>query len=152
MKNRFLYPFRKAVFLSRLAILPKQSHPLAVEAVRALKANEGPHDAGQCQKWVRKRYERVWGKKFSFAHRPSAVEASQAFAGTLYDVPLERGSREGDILYKEHGSGGKGHAVIRLRGNMVAENSSVHDDDDGNAIGLRTMAEFGAFDRIVRLK
>jgi hypothetical protein len=49
------------------------------------------------------------------------------------------------------GSGGNGHVAIRILGNKVAENSSVH-WDGRDARGVRTLKEFGNFDMIVRLK
>ncbi len=143
--------FTRTIFLLRLRRLPPQTHPLAKAAVHALTSSNYPTKGGRCQEWTRKVWQAVYGHKFDFAWKDTAALASRAFAGTHYDVPLHRGSKPGDILYRESGNNGSGHVGIRVAGNMVAENSSLHDDDDHDARGLRTFDEFGPIERIVRL-
>jgi hypothetical protein len=108
-----------------------------------------PH---RCQQWARQVYELVYGQEFEKYRRENARLTALAWRASPYNVPLERGSVIGDLLYKTHGSGGDGHVGIRINGNRVAENSSLHfDDDDDDARGIRTLREFGHFDVIIRL-
>lgn len=124
-------------------------------ATKAVTAPGYPTKPGLCQMFVRLTVESIYGKRFdAVIHQGSAKEAAEAFEHDgRYVVPLDHGSVPGDLLYKKHGSGGFGHVGIRVSGNRVAENSSVHitDRGDKNARGFRTLKEFGDFDVIVRL-
>jgi hypothetical protein len=140
----------KAKFLLRRAMLPKQSNPVARAAVAGLRAKWSPRGPHQCQVFARKCYEQVFGNDFSEIDLGTATLTAISFRQHGYSVPLKHGSRPGDLLYKITGSGGDGHVGIRVAGNMVAENSSVH-WDGSDARGLRTLEEFGNFDIIVRL-
>lgn len=100
--------------------------------------------------WVRLVLQAVFGHKFDFAWKSSARLAALAWAGSHYVVAPTEPLKPGDILYKTVGSGGFGHVGIYLLGGMVAENSSLHDDDDGDARGLRTLLEFGVYQIRVR--
>ena len=128
---------------------------LCEAALAALKADGFPTRPGYCQMWVRLVVESVYGKQFeALIHEPSAGAAGWRFKEDgEFVVPLERGSVPGDLLYKLTGSGGYGHVGIRVPGNLVAENSSVHitDGRDRDARGCRTLREYGDFDVIVRL-
>ncbi len=103
-----------------------------------------------CQMWVRQVYESVYDERFDDFQKDTAILAGRAWKRSRYAVLLRNGSVPGDLLYKLHGSGGDGHVGIRLPGNIVAENSSVHWDGK-DARGTRTLKEFGNFDLIVRL-
>jgi hypothetical protein len=140
----------KMLFRARLRLLPKQTHPLAKAALNGLRDARTTHEPHQCEKWARQVKERVYGAKFSAWQRHNAMMTAMAFKEAGYAVSLASGSKEGDLLYKIYGSGGDGHVGIRLAGNVVAENSSVH-WDGSDARGLRTLAEFGNFDLIIRL-
>ncbi len=140
----------KILFRARLRFLPRQTHPLAIAALHSLRSRETTKEPHQCEKWARQVKERVYGAKFSPLQRHNAMMTAMAFKEAGFSIPLACGSIEGDLLYKIYGSGGDGHVGIRLRGNVVAENSSVH-WDGSDARGLRTMAEFGNFDVIIRL-
>jgi hypothetical protein len=104
-----------------------------------------------CQMWVREVLEHVYKLKYDDYMKPTAALSALAFKNSPFAVPLKNGSAVGDILYRIHGSGGDGHVGIRIDGNRVAENSSVHWGDDEDARGIRTLKEFGNFDLIVRL-
>ncbi len=121
-------------------------------AMKGLKARSGwPKKPHRCQEWVRLCAEQEFGTKFDDEFDETALLSARNFKGTKYEVPLENGSQPGDLLYKMTGSGGNGHVAIRILGNKVAENSSVH-WDGRDARGVRTLKEFGNFDMIVRLK
>jgi hypothetical protein len=92
----------------------------------------------------------VYGSKFDEFWSTSARLTGRRFKKSPYAVNLTNGSVVGDLLYKLNGSGGAGHVGIRIAGNRVAENSSVHWDGI-DARGIRTLREFGHFDLIVRL-
>ncbi len=107
-----------------------------------------------CQMWVREVVQSVYGGLFNRYWKGTALLTAKAFEHSQFAVPLENGSTIGDILYKMHGSGGAGHVGIRINGNRVAENSSVHwnpQDARPDARGIRRLSEFGNFDLIVRL-
>ena len=124
----------------------------AVRAVTAKGFERRPH---WCQKWVRQVVQRVYGDDFDPFMKPTALESARAFLQDgRYVVPLHRGSVPGDLLYKMHGSGGDGHVAIRVIGNRVAENSSLHWNAEAarpDARGFRSLKEYGHYDLIVRL-
>jgi hypothetical protein len=140
----------QAQFRARLLLLPRQTHPLARAAAFALTANGYPMLAGWCEKWARLVKERAYGGAFSHLRRGTATEAFYAFKNAGYAVDVADGSVEGDLLYKLRAAGGKGHVGTRLKGNWVAENSTVH-GGDADARGLRTIEEFGTVEGIIRL-
>jgi hypothetical protein len=109
-----------------------------------------PRKQGMCQMFARLLYEGYYGDRFEFAHLPSARRAGMAFFAAGLTVPRDQGSRVGDLLYKLYGSGGFGHVGIRVSGNRVLENSSIH-WNGLSAIGTRSLAQYGHFDLIVRL-
>jgi hypothetical protein len=123
---------------------------LALMAVTGQRAQWGIKPAGQCQVQARVTYEHVFGEIFADIDLGTAKLSGLNFALHGYSIHLGRGSLPGDLLYKVHGSGGFGHVGIRVAGNMVAENSSIHWDGN-DARGLRTLEEFGHFDLIIRL-
>jgi hypothetical protein len=139
----------RETFRLRLHTLPKQTNPTALAAVAALTSNDSPRDAGMCQMWARLAYEKGVGKLWEFAHMGKARLACLAFKNTRYVVPTRAELRGGDVLYKQGFTGGFGHVGIYLDGAMVAENSTIH-DTTGDARGLRTLKEFGAYTLAVR--
>ncbi len=140
----------KILLKMRMRLLPRQTHPLAKTALKGLRDAKTTREPHQCEKWARQAKEAAYGLKFGAFQRYNAFMTANAFREAGFSIPLDHGSKEGDLLYKLHGSGGDGHVGIRLAGNMVAENSSVHWDGT-DARGLRTLAEFGNFDLIIRL-
>lgn len=120
-------------------------------AIAAVTAKTGyekkPH---YCQRWVRQVVQSVCGATYDHLFKASAVETGKAMKAAGLSVPLTRGCVPGDLLYKLTGSGGDGHVGIRVEGNRVAENSSVHWNGK-DARGFRSLKEFGNFDLIIRL-
>jgi hypothetical protein len=119
-------------------------------AQRALSADGFERQPHYCQRWVKEVIRSVYGDEFERYALPSAILSARKWKQSRHAVALTSGSVPGDILYKMHGSGGDGHVGIRLPGNIVAENSSVHWDGQ-DARGTRTMKEYGNFDLIVRI-
>lgn len=119
-------------------------------ATKALTAHNFETRPHYCQRWVRQVIESVYGDRFDAFSADTALHAGLRWRKSKYNVPLTEGCTQGDLLYKLTGSGGDGHVGIRIMGNMVAENSSVH-WDGSDARGRRTLKEFGNFDVIVRL-
>ncbi|MBV9469834.1 MAG: hypothetical protein JOZ57_11380, partial [Abitibacteriaceae bacterium] len=105
------------------------------------------------ERWVRQVCQHVYGNKYDAFWRASARETGLAFVEDgRFVVPLQAGSVPGDLLFKLYGSGGDGHVGIRVLSNRVAENSSVHwQDNHHDARGFRTLIEFEHYDVIVRL-
>lgn len=133
---------------------------LATLAARRATDGVGPQAAGYCQMWVRLTVQALYGSRWDrWLWKPSAAEAGLAFlaaarAGQLSEgaVALD-GTRAsetavGDVLYRTVGDS-FGHVMIRVLGNRVAENSSVHHGPHG-AVGFRPL-EAVRFDTIVRL-
>ncbi len=141
----------KTTFHNRLATLPKQEHALCIAAVFALTAAGFPTKAGWCQMWVRLVWEIVFGLRFDFLAKKSARLTALAARKSRYYIAPKDGSKPGDILFKGVPLFGFGHVGIRLLGNMVAENSTIHWDGK-DARGLRTIEEFGKVWVILRLK
>lgn len=124
----------------------------ACNAVRNGPFASQPH---LCQRFVREVVQAVYGNTFDSYWAASAALTARNFRrkGVLI-VPLSHGSTVGDLLYKTTGSGGDGHVGIRVPGNRVAENSSLHWDPESahpDARGFRTLSAFGHYDVIVRL-
>lgn len=120
------------------------------EALHALTAPGFASTPHMCQRWVREVVQAVYGSRYDRFWKSTALLTGASFHGAGLFVPLGEGSVPGDLLYKLHGSGGDGHVGIRILGNQVAENSSVH-WDGRDARGCRSLTEFGNFDLIVRL-
>ena len=103
-----------------------------------------------CQRWVRQVVQSVCGSDYDKLFKGNAADTGKAMKAAGLSIPLTRGCVPGDLLYKLTGSGGDGHVGIRVEGNRVAENSSVHWDGK-DARGFRSVKEFGNFDLIIRL-
>lgn len=128
-------------------------------ALRALKAKGFETIRGYCSRWARQvdeaacgdaRHNACWRPDAS----PTAKEAAYAFkaAGLGFDYSPGMKLEIGDVLFKTLGSGGAGHVgILTPRG--VAENSSYHAarSSNGDARGLRSLAQFGAFQIVARL-
>lgn len=119
-------------------------------AKRALTANGFEKRPHYCQRWVRQLLESEYGMMYAPLCLENAVLSGKAFLRGGYGIPLKNGSVPGDLLYKLTGSGGDGHVGVRIPGNLVAENASLHWDGK-DARGTRTLKEFGHFDLIIRL-
>lgn len=125
------------------------------------RANEGigPQGSGKCQMWMRYTVQALDGPKWdSWLWQRSAKLAGEAFWNKRATLPdgavVLKSSRAadtqvGDLLYRTESGGKDGHVCIRVSGNRVAENSSVHSGPNG-AIGFRPLGAV-TFDTIVRL-
>lgn len=106
---------------------------------------------GHCAGYARENIWQVYGADSEFAS-PAGLDAIAQF--DWYErkglaVPVKGGSIIGDLLYKFGGA--HGHVGIRIPNSRVAENSSVHGVGDQDARGIRTIAQFGEVEGIVRL-
>ena len=106
-----------------------------------------------CLRFVRQVVENLQRKPWSVPRGMDAWEAAQELERQGYGVPLANGSRIGDLLFKAPTeTNPHGHVGIRIAGNRVAENSSYHAARQrGEARGVRTLEEFGKFQKIIRL-
>lgn len=122
-------------------------------ASMALKAPSFPSEPNLCSMWVRLVTDEFYGKDaFRHLFGASARISAMRFKKSPYAVPLKRGSKPDDILFRFGGNNGFGHVGIRIPGNRVAENSSVHvGEDDDEARGIRSLSHFGDWDLTVRL-
>jgi hypothetical protein len=125
---------------------------LARVAKAALTDEDFENDSGMCQKFVRQVVQDIHSGRFDEFHRGTANASRLAWARSVYAVDPSRGSIIGDILYKAGTPRQRaGHVGIRIAGNRVAENSSVHSNGKHGAKGIRTLEEFGAVSLVVRL-
>jgi hypothetical protein len=144
---------KHAVFLLRLAMVPKQAHALAEAARRGLTDNKKPRRPTYCEMFARLCREDAYGTKFNFAWLGTARKAGLALKARGYSVPVDSPIQPGDQAYKVGDEGDQGHVGTavssRIHGILWAENSTIH-ADDSDARGLRTRKEFGAFDVLIR--
>lgn len=115
---------------------------LAQEAARALHAPGFETEPGFCLRWVRQVVQAHYGRDFWKV--PAGLDAAKSAAWLLADgdaVPGHGLGEIGSILFYTGPRHGKhGHVVIRLAGNVVAENSIVHSPDGR---GIRPLALLG---------
>lgn len=128
---------------------------LASAALNALTAKGFENEKGYCQRWVRQVVQSSpLGHEYDRFFKESAKSTAEAFLNSEFGFSahsITKGDLQvGDILYKTEGSGGFGHVGI-LTEKGVAENSSYHARNDTDARGLRTLAQYGAFQVVVRL-
>jgi hypothetical protein len=116
---------------------------LAQEAARALHAPGFETLPGYCLRWVRQVVQSYYGHDFWKV--PQGLDARQSGKWLLADgdaVPGHGLGEIGSILFFEGEHHGKhGHVVIRLAGNIVAENSVVHAPDGRGIRPLRLLGE-----------
>lgn len=112
---------------------------------------------GHCAGYVRENIWQTYGAKSSHSS-PAGLDAIDQFKwykARGFAVPVKKGiegggSVVGDILYKFGGA--HGHVGIRIPGNIVAENSSVHGvGASEDARGTRTLKQWGQIEGIIRL-
>lgn len=137
------------------------NHTLADVAADRADRGIGPTTSGYCQMWARLTVQAVYGHQWDqWLHKPSAKLAGEAFWQAFQKGLLPAGAtvirsgrvadtQVGDVLYRTLDGGEFGHVSIRVEGNRVAENSSVHHGPHG-AIGFRPL-DGVKFDTIVRL-
>ncbi len=106
-----------------------------------------------CLRFVREVHGAVKKGSWPLPIGPNAWEAATMLDKQGYAIPLSRGSVPGDILFKAPTDAvPEGHCGIRIYGNRVAENATVHaGGEDTDARGIRSLAEFGRVAKIVRL-
>lgn len=108
---------------------------------------------GFCAGWLREVAEEVRPEIF---HHPAGLNARAAFKwyeARGMHIQRKRGSVPGDFLFKVGPNHGKhGHCGIRVQGNRVAENSSVHGIGQEDARGFRDLKSFGSSYEIIRPK
>jgi hypothetical protein len=125
---------------------------MARVAKAALTDEDFENTHGMCQKFVRQVVQDIHSGRFDEFHRGTANASRLAWARSPYAVDPSRGSVIGDILYKAGTPRQRaGHVGIRIPGNRVAENASVHLNGKHGAKGIRTLEEFGAVALVVRL-
>lgn len=125
---------------------------LATAAQKALFDPAFVTGSGMCQKFVRQVIQKVYGSKYDKYHQATAELSRQKWHWSDFQVDPARGSVVGDILYKRGTDRqSAGHVGIRIAGNRVAENSSVHRNGVNGSKGVRTLEAFGKVDLIVRL-
>lgn len=126
-------------------------HPLATQAEEALTDDDFEREPGYCQRFVRQVRQAVYGHQYDQYDASSAKESAALWRHSSLAVDPEQGSQVGDILYFEHGHGPNGHVVIRIPGNLVAENSIAHNTPHHRGKGTRKLWQLGTPSLIVRL-
>jgi hypothetical protein len=128
------------------------NEPLAIAARKAVKDPAFEGKPGYCQRFVRQVMQSIYGRRYNAYYQDSARETAEEFRehGIGFKPNGDTAYHQGDILYKETGSGGFGHVGIwvgRVNDSdvpLVAENSSTRIGRVSGAKGYRTMAQFNA--------
>jgi hypothetical protein len=125
------------------------NEPLSVRAKEALSSPHFVVLPAHSLKWARQVLHSVYGEQFQhlIGTTPARTALNLEKAGLA--VPLDSGHQIGDLVFKLNCCDGKGAVGIVIDGNRVAENSLVHWNGK-DARGVRSMREFGEFDRIIR--
>lgn len=130
-------------------------NPIAEQAIKALTAPGYPTANNHCQQFARlvvQAVPEVAHKYDAWLWKDTAKLA--AFALETLDFGYKRSEmpvlQPGDLLYKTNGT--SGHVGIYIGDNKAAENSTVHWNATGgkDARGIRTLADFGHIDIVVR--
>lgn len=126
---------------------------IARTATKALIARDFVTVRGNCLRFVREVVTATRLGAWPLKIGPNAWEAYKLLKAKGYEVPIERGSVVGDLLFKAPTKNNHaGHVGIRISGNRVAENSSYHASTNiEDARGVRTLKEFGKVAAIIRL-
>ncbi len=137
---------------------------LSALATRRAADGIGPQQESMCQMWVRLTVQALYGSQWDrWLWRNVNGKGSASISGRAFRQGYEAGelpddatvilssrvqdTQLGDILYRV--TDGFGHVSIRVEGNRVAENSTVHSGPHG-AVGFRPLSAV-SFNTIVRL-
>lgn len=122
----------------------------ASRAVSQLTAKGGVSEPGMCWAWVRRDVVEPLGLP-SPGPGMDAKQAGHWYRDNGFAVEHDGfdNSKVGDIIFWFDGN--HGHVGIRIPGNKIAENSSVHSSGGSDARGTRHLANLRKPDCIVRL-
>jgi hypothetical protein len=128
------------------------SNGLDVIAIAALDDPTFETTRGFCQRFVKEVVFAKYGFRFFGFAKGSAHASMLAWQTSPYALPGQNSSIPGDILYyREKFLRKNGHVVIRIAGNLVAENSTAHKGGARGGKGTRALSRLGTPDLIVRL-
>lgn len=137
--------------LTQAEIAAQHGSKLAAMAVKALTAKGFESTPGYCQRFFRQVRQAVHAHNYDAYDGATAEQSRKLWLGTPFAVAPEHGSVIGDVLYKKATPNQPdGHVGIRIAGNKVAENSTVHSGKFGGR-GVRSLEDFGHYDLIVRI-
>lgn len=124
-----------------------------LEAKHAITASQGyPKEPGQCAGFVRTVMRNVLGVDRAWKPGPDAKQVAALLAQRGYEIKKSDGSTIGDIfVWDGPGHGFHGHTAIRVSGNQIAENSSLHSHNGSDARGFRPLAYLDGNYRVFRL-
>lgn len=122
----------------------------AARAVSQLTAPGGVSEPGMCWAWVRRDVVEPLGLP-SPGPGMDAKQAGKWYRANGFAIEHNgfNNSKVGDIIFWFDGS--HGHVAVRVPGNKVAENSSVHSTGGSDARGTRRIADLRSPDCIIRL-
>jgi hypothetical protein len=107
---------------------------------------------GFCQRFVKQCIREKYGARFDAFHKGNAHLSYRAWRNSPYAVEPSRGSQPNDILYwKASPRRPVGHVAIRAAGNIIVENSIVHNTKARGGKGTRDIRDLDEPDLIVRL-
>lgn len=126
--------------------------PLALVAVDMVTQCPFADEPGNCQRFVRRCYEVLFADMLEAYHQPTAHLAAMRWRKSRFAVPGTTWGVAGDIYYWYATANQRaGHAAIRVLGNRVAENSTVHEKGKLGGRGFRALSQLRQPDLIVRL-
>lgn len=122
--------------------LTQEQLELSAEATEAAaKQKSGyPSDPGECAQFQRKVTTNVLGLMRSWHPGPDAKAVGQLLRSR--GLLVKSGHPEvGDLLvWTGEGHGSHGHIAMRVLGNRIAENATIHHNQTGDARGFRPLA------------
>jgi hypothetical protein len=129
----------------------KTTREQVIERARAmLTAREGVKAPGMCWAWVRRGVVEPLGL-LSPGAGLDAKQAARWYQQNGFAIEHDgfSNSLPGDLIFWTDGK--HGHAAVRIPGNKIAENSSVHSTGGSDARGTRKIEDLRSPDIIVRL-
>jgi hypothetical protein len=111
-------------------------------AIAAVTARMGYYrNAGMCAGWGREVVTAALGPGRAWDAGPDAIGVAQVLADGGFERTADGDMPQvGDVIIWTEGHGPHGHLAIRVLANRVAENSSAHISDSGDARGFRPLA------------
>lgn len=128
----------------------KKQTEMVEAAARALKAKDGTKEPGMCWRFCRLGIVEALGLSTPGAGKDAKGAAAWYQArGFAVDCDGWKNSLPGDLVFWLHGK--HGHVALRVLGNQIAENSTVHSTKGSDARGTRALKECQPPDVVIRL-
>ncbi len=122
------------------------AHRLIDQTAAALIAPNGVRAPGQCWRFQRLNIEEL--ELLSPGPGLDAKSAGRWYKKRGLAIDPKNGTKPGDLYFWLDGE--HGHVALRIQGNKLAENSSVHSTNGSDARGLRRLRDVRPPDIVIR--